>query len=347
MAITTTPTTTQPVLLPNDRTPEPGDPGYTAQGSGLLETATPNQSVIGYQPTMATAERPTSTGYDPTLFNVTKNQTVQGQIGDLIAKDSPLMQQAAARARAAANARGLLNSSIAVGTVHGAVMDRALPIAQQDARTYETANTNSVNAQNAAAAFEAQATNTASAQSADLGTRVGLANADAANQLLNTKLTTGNQMAMAQLDATTRSAIAELDNRYRVTLQMSQNAQQTVNQAMSNIANIAASNTMSAAAKDAATKSQLNMLNEALQAQEALRDPKVQSLNLGRFFSTSSSNQNVSQPYDQKAYDAAMAKYRQQVEAREKSWAAWDAGGRSGPWNVPVPVKPKMENYYR
>jgi len=46
------------------------------------------------------------------------------------------MRQAAARGTQAANRRGMLNSSLAVGSAYGAAMDRALPIAQQDANSF-------------------------------------------------------------------------------------------------------------------------------------------------------------------------------------------------------------------
>ena len=49
-----------------------------------------------------------------TPWEVSKNQTVANQIEQIIAADSPLMQQARMRALQAANQRGLLNSSMAV-----------------------------------------------------------------------------------------------------------------------------------------------------------------------------------------------------------------------------------------
>ena len=277
---------------------KPGDPGYIAPNTGLLQTATPDKSVIGYTPTTAVAEKPTATGYTPETFSVDKNQTVQGQIGDLIAKDSPLMQQADARARAAMNAKGLLNSSIAVGAGQTAVLDRALPIAQQDAKTYETANINTVNAKNAASAFRAGAENTATLRGAELGTNVNLANTEAANvamretaqqanQILNTKLTTANQMAMAQLDADTKMAVTSMDNQYRQLLQTNTSAQAMVNQTIQNIASIAMSNTMKPDAKKAATASQLNMLNEGLKTMAGVASTlpeAVTNLNLGQYF---------------------------------------------------------------
>lgn len=49
-------------------------------------------------------------------------------------QDSPIMQQAETAGRQAANRRGLLNSSLAVGAAQGAVIERILPMAQQTAQ---------------------------------------------------------------------------------------------------------------------------------------------------------------------------------------------------------------------
>ncbi len=71
-----------------------------------------------------------------TRWDVTPNETVRSQLQQIIADDSPLMQQARARAMQASNARGLLNSSMAATAGESALYDAAMPIAQQDASTY-------------------------------------------------------------------------------------------------------------------------------------------------------------------------------------------------------------------
>lgn len=73
------------------------------------------------------------------MWEVKPNQTVQDQLQQIIANDSPLMQQARARALQSANSRGLLNSSMAITAGDSALYDAAMPIAQQDASTYADA----------------------------------------------------------------------------------------------------------------------------------------------------------------------------------------------------------------
>jgi hypothetical protein len=78
----------------------------------------------------------TSPYVDPLTSQVTSDQTVSGQLDSLLSQDSPLMQRAKYQGIATANSRGLLNSSLAAGAAQAAMIDAALPIAQQDAQTY-------------------------------------------------------------------------------------------------------------------------------------------------------------------------------------------------------------------
>jgi hypothetical protein len=246
----------------------------------------------------AAADRATAVNYAPESFHVTPDQTVNDQIAKIVSEDSKLMQQARTRANQEVQARGLLNSSLAVEAGQNAVIGQAMPIAQSDAAAYERAATNTVNANNAAAYQNAQAANTVNLENAKAGTTVNLANASEANKLLGTKmtldsdllktrLTLDNQMALAKLDASTKTELAKMDNEYRGLLQLSQNATNKFNQVMQSIAQISQNNTMYKPAKDAAIATQLNMLKEALKIEEEIQksgNAAVKGLNLGQFF---------------------------------------------------------------
>jgi hypothetical protein len=71
----------------------------------------------------------------PSMGGVTSNQTVQGQMTGLMNSNNPLMQRAMTRASAAANKRGLLNSSMSTQAGQEAALTAALPIAEADAAT--------------------------------------------------------------------------------------------------------------------------------------------------------------------------------------------------------------------
>jgi len=64
-------------------------------------------------------------------------QSVASHLEGILAKDSPLMQRAQTQGMQYANSRGLLNSTMAAGASQGAMIDRAMPIAQQDAGHYQ------------------------------------------------------------------------------------------------------------------------------------------------------------------------------------------------------------------
>lgn len=71
-----------------------------------------------------------------TPWTVQPNQTVQAQLQQIIASDSPLMQQARTRALQTANGRGLLNSTMSQTAADSAMYDAAYPIAAADAGLY-------------------------------------------------------------------------------------------------------------------------------------------------------------------------------------------------------------------
>ena len=77
--------------------------------------------------------KPQERSFDASRYNMTEDQTVEGRLDGILAKNSPLMQRAATQGMQYANQRGLLNSTMAVGAAQGAMIDRATPIAQQDA----------------------------------------------------------------------------------------------------------------------------------------------------------------------------------------------------------------------
>ncbi|GEK48429.1 hypothetical protein HPA02_27120 [Bisbaumannia pacifica] len=83
------------------------------QGGGSASGASPGTGLIGSR------ARATSTA---------------DHLNQLLGSNSPLMQRAATQGQQLANQRGLLNSSMAAGAAQGAMIDRALPVAQQDAQ---------------------------------------------------------------------------------------------------------------------------------------------------------------------------------------------------------------------
>jgi len=149
----------------------------------------------------------------PALGNLSTSQTVQGQMSNLMQNDNPLMQRATTRASQAANKRGLLNSSMGVQAGQEAALTAALPIAQQDAKAYQTqalANQNAMNTFGTAAqaqGFKTDSADQAYAQQTGTGNYAALGEGVTAPEghvggggLLQTK---------ADLDATARDQVYE------------------------------------------------------------------------------------------------------------------------------------------
>lgn len=70
---------------------------------------------------------------------ITPEATVAGQLETLLTAGSPLLTLAEKRSKEQAQRAGLLSSSLAVGAGQRAITEAALPIAQQDARTFAQA----------------------------------------------------------------------------------------------------------------------------------------------------------------------------------------------------------------
>lgn len=228
----------------SDGKPLAGEPGYVApteQPTGLLNTP-------ATQPAVAST-------VTPAAYAVTPEQLTSSNVSKIISQDSPLLQQAQARAAQKANARGLLNSSMAVTAGESALYDAALPIASADAATQERAATNTVNAQNTAnltnaqintstSQFNAQAGNTAALTAAQIKSQAELQSVQsntslqlADKQAAVTKYVTENQaqlqttlqniqsntsLSIADKQALTQTAISAADNATKLQMQQQQ-----------------------------------------------------------------------------------------------------------------------------
>lgn len=139
-------------------------PSVTATGSGGSTPSTGNATaglISGAITNPATSSMPVQAmTYTPETRQVNQpTETVQGQVNSILSKDSPLMQRARTLATQQMAQRGLVNSSMAQGAGTAAMIDRALPIAQQDANTYSATAAENMAARNRAAEFGAGQTN--------------------------------------------------------------------------------------------------------------------------------------------------------------------------------------------
>jgi hypothetical protein len=181
--------------------------------AGLISSAMPKQKTLkpmqplgGTQGSMTSLnvneDKPLSSlsGYNASqrLINP-ETDTVQGQIGGIIAQDSPLMQQAQTAAAKTANKRGLLNSSMAVQAGREATYNAALPIASADAGIYNDVQNRNMDAQNNALQFSSGAQNTGALQAEQGKQQIGAIAAQGEQQRLTGQQS--GQQALEQIGA--------------------------------------------------------------------------------------------------------------------------------------------------
>lgn len=121
-------------------TSTPTGSGGGATTGGLLgdisvtQPQKPDSPEFNYQNGYTGLTGETDFNYDPRSESL-----VQNQLTGLLDPNSALMKRAVSQSQELAASRGLQSSSIAAGAATGAMIDRALPIAQQDAQTYGNA----------------------------------------------------------------------------------------------------------------------------------------------------------------------------------------------------------------
>jgi hypothetical protein len=147
--------------------------------------------------------------------------TVAGQLKGILSSGSPLLQAAEAKTMRAANARGLLNTSMAAGEGTKAMIETATPIAQQDASLYGTltqqnnqaVNNSLVNSQVANLEFNKDK-NTAEIQGKlkeqDIAANWRTANLDKDTRVQLQEMTDTAQMSRLQIETDTQKMIKSM-----------------------------------------------------------------------------------------------------------------------------------------
>jgi hypothetical protein len=217
----------------------------------------------------------TGVGFEPEKRTVDANETVSGQIDNLMSKGSPVLERARAGAMQRANERGLLNSSMAAQAGEAAVLDAALPIASADASVHNLAKRENQAAGNTALQFGANATNQATAQNvANAGAQTlqtmrgeqetGLQTLRGA-QAKDLQTLQGDQaMQLQGLRGDQAKQLADIEANYKNLIQANQSAATQFNTAMSSIAAVMADTYTSAEQKQSAVNKITQMLQSSL-----------------------------------------------------------------------------------
>jgi len=292
--------------------------------------------------TPSTSTTPATPSYN---WNVTPDQTVQGQVAGIIDNKalSPIMERAQAGANEAANARGLINSSMGVQAGQAAVLDAALPIATADAATNATA------AQfNAGMGFDFAKMDKAAAitlkqmdvqQQNDLvklataqGYNIESMNAQQINDLAKMDVDNKNKIALEKMDNDTQIELAGIQSKYQTTLGTNKIASDLYTTTLNNITAIqndpkidgTVRDANGKTAKDRAVDVQTNMLQSAYAVIEGISGIEgIQEL-LG-FNTPNPDGTPAGNSTDKVLADAAKADSAAKVKAKADAIAAANA----------------------
>lgn len=151
---------------------------------GITKEQTPAQYSVP-----EAAATPTPVTFKP--ISVGSTETVQGQLGSMLDDPNSIMNvRSSTLGKQYSNKRGMLDSSIGADAAVGAMIDRSMPIAQQDASTNFAAKQ-----QNSQGALTADTFN------ADVGSRTNMFNAGAAKDIFTANMDTNNKLAIANIQA--------------------------------------------------------------------------------------------------------------------------------------------------
>lgn len=212
-------------------TQPPKAPSTGIVGSAM-QTATPTTGQMPSNVGTTAPATPNVATYAPTTRSVNApTDTVQGQVDSILAKDSPLMQRARTLATQQMAQRGLVNSSMAAGAGTAAMIDRATPIAQQDANTYNQVAQDNMNALNQSGQFNAGELNRFSLQKNDQTFQsqmeTGRQNFTAGQAALDRQQQTSLQVGQQQFQAGQQS----IQNDFNMRMQQLQESGQDFRQA--------------------------------------------------------------------------------------------------------------------
>jgi len=207
--------------------------------------------------------------------DVNNNELLSTQVNKVIGEDSPLMQQAAAKAKQAANSRGMLNSSMAVQAGQAAVMDRAVPIAQYDAGVNSSVlNTNQANQQqsNTFNASQTQQNNQFNASNEQDINKFNAQNQNQTNQFNaseqnKTNIFNANEQNVVIkqfMDQSNKLQLADIEASYKTILQSEASAGSLYQQSVRNISDILQNPDLTPEAKTAAVTNQNELLKTGL-----------------------------------------------------------------------------------
>lgn len=229
----------------NPTPPDPNSGGQTINLGG-------QQVTIGGITAPDAAAPPDAAQYQAAQAGMNYDETVEGRVLGMLSQGNPLLEKAASMSLQRANARGLLNSSMANDAALSAMMQNAIPIAQADAGNLLQMRLQNAGFANQAAQFDADSIN----QMMKLGYT---AQADLMKTALGGNIELQRLVAAGQIDAANQvvklqsdMAMKEMELQYADKTRASQSAAATLSTLQQGITQILGTTALTAEAKAAA-----------------------------------------------------------------------------------------------
>lgn len=215
-----------------------------------------------------------------------ENETVSGQLDQILKQDNPYVARRRSSADGVSNARGLINSTMGVQAGEAAAIDAALPIAQQNASIYGQASKDNMDATNTALQFNAGSKNQGAQFNASAQNQFTKAEQDAAIQK-EAIASTGEQQrqtqaagsvqqkelqasgaafesALQQVKGDQATNLANIEANYRTLIQASASAQTFFTAMSNNISAVLANTDTTAEQKQSAVDKITQVMNNGL-----------------------------------------------------------------------------------
>lgn len=247
----------------------------------VTNAQTPNANSVAQVDTSGATGAPPAAKMSTTDWKVTPDQTVQGQLSNVLDSGSPVLQKAQADAMQTANSRGLLNSSIAAGAGTAAVLDKALQIATPDAQTNAAAGQFNANASNASSSQNASATNALQSQQLGIISSAASQDASAKNASSQQQFSAALQTALANADASNKASLtafggavqtnlANIEAQFKQQLQTSASAAAMYQSTISTIGQILNNKDLTPEAMQNAINQEMNAFQTSMKMQAAI-----------------------------------------------------------------------------
>lgn len=206
----------------------------------------------------------TPTSYEAPTREVTRDETVLGQLDRVLADDSPLIQRARARATEYANQRGLVNSTMAAQAGEAAAIDASLPVASADASTYGRVASDNQALTASARQFGATAANQAGTINATAANEYGATRQKGEIEAGLVKLRGEVDTGLQTLRGNQAKDLALIEANYKQLMQANASAASLFNESMAQIATVLRDPSTSSEQKQSAVDAINSMLESSL-----------------------------------------------------------------------------------